>query len=118
MVREIQARDIVTSIADALQYVSYYHPADFVQALKAAHQKESSAPARNALLQLLVNSKLSAQAQRPVCQDTGVAHVFFKLGMTSALLRLSAPARRVCKHWRMRASLKPICSPRIRCALR
>ena len=60
--RVIQARDIVTSIADALQYVSYYHPTDFVQALKEAHQKETSAPARNALLQLLVNSKLSAQA--------------------------------------------------------
>lgn len=79
--RVIQASDIVTSIADALQYVSYYHPEDFVLALKEAYQKETSATARNALLQLLVNSKLSAQAQRPVCQDTGVAHVFFKLGM-------------------------------------
>ena len=74
--RVIQARDIVTSIADALQCVSYYHPVDFVQALKDAYQKETSAPARNALLQLLVNSKLSAQAHRPICQDTGVAHVF------------------------------------------
>jgi len=79
--RVIQANDIVKSIADALQYVSHYHPSDFVQALKTAYQKETSAPARNALLQLLVNSKLSAQAKRPVCQDTGVAHVFFKLGM-------------------------------------
>lgn len=88
--RVIQANDIVTSIADALQYVSYYHPADFVDALKSAYQKESSAPARNALLQLLVNSKLSAQAKRPVCQDTGVAHVFFKLGMD---VRIEAPDR-------------------------
>jgi fumarate hydratase class I len=88
--RVIQARDIVTSIADALQYVSYYHPTDFVQALKEAYQKETSAPARNALLQLLVNSKLSAQAKRPVCQDTGVAHVFFKLGMD---VRIEAPER-------------------------
>ncbi len=79
--RVIQASDIVKSIADALQYVSYYHPADFVLALKEAYEKETSAPARNALLQLLVNSKLSAQAQRPLCQDTGVAHVFFKMGM-------------------------------------
>lgn len=79
--RVIQAGDIVKSIADALQYVSYYHPADFVEALKSAYEKETSAPARNALLQLLVNSKLSAQAHRPVCQDTGVAHVFFKMGM-------------------------------------
>jgi fumarate hydratase class I len=88
--RVIQARDIVTSIADALQYVSYYHPTDFVQALKEAYQKETSVPARNALLQLLVNSKLSAQAKRPVCQDTGVAHVFFKLGMD---VRIEAPER-------------------------
>jgi fumarate hydratase, class I len=90
--RVIQARDIVTSIADALQYVSYYHPTDFVQALKEAYQKETSVPARNALLQLLVNSKLSAQAKRPVCQDTGVAHVFFKLGMD---VRIEAPERAV-----------------------
>ena len=88
--RVIQARDIVKSIADALQYVSYYHPTDFVQALKEAYQKETSAPARNALLQLLVNSKLSAQAKRPICQDTGVAHVFFKLGMD---VRIEAPER-------------------------
>jgi len=90
--RVIQAQDIVTSIAEALQYVSYYHPTDFVQALKEAYQKETSAPARNALLQLLVNSKLSAQAKRPVCQDTGVAHVFFKLGMD---VRIQAPERPV-----------------------
>ena len=79
--RTIRAEDLVSSIADALQFVSYYHPADFVGALKDAYQKETSPPARNALLQLLVNSKLSAQAHRPICQDTGVAHVFFKLGM-------------------------------------
>ncbi len=90
--RVIQARDIVTSIADALQYVSYYHPVDFVQALKDAYQKETSAPARNALLQLLVNSKLSAQAHRPVCQDTGVAHVFFKLGMDVRIEASERPA--------------------------
>ena len=79
--RLIAAEDIVASIADALQFISYYHPADFVLALKDAYRNETSAPARHALLQLLVNSKLSAQAHRPVCQDTGVAHVFFKMGM-------------------------------------
>ncbi len=79
--RLIAADDIVKSIADALQFISYYHPADFVQALKDAYQNETSVPARNALLQLLINSKLSARAHRPVCQDTGVAHVFFKMGM-------------------------------------
>ncbi len=79
--RDIDASHLVSSIADALQFVSYYHPADFVLALKQAYRNETSAPARNALLQLLVNSKLSARAKRPVCQDTGVAHVFFRMGM-------------------------------------
>lgn len=79
--RTIAAQHIIQSIADALQFVSYYHPADFVQGLKEAYATETSAPARHALLQLLVNSRLSAQAHRPVCQDTGVAHVFFKIGM-------------------------------------
>lgn len=79
--RAIQAGDVVESITDALQFISYYHPADFVQALKHAYQSETHAPARNALLQLLINSKLSANAHRPVCQDTGVVHVFFRMGM-------------------------------------
>ena len=79
--RIIAADDIVTSIADALQFVSYYHPRDFLLALKDAYRNETKLAARQALLQLLINSKLSAQAHRPVCQDTGVAHVFFKMGM-------------------------------------
>ncbi|NYT37239.1 fumarate hydratase [Allopusillimonas soli] len=80
-VRHINAQDIVTSIADALQFISYYHPADFVRALRRAYDSETSAPARNALLQLLVNSRMSATGHRPVCQDTGVAHVFVRMGM-------------------------------------
>lgn len=79
--RRISASDIETSIAKALQAMSHTHPADFVRALKSAHARERSAPARQALLQLLINSKLSAQAHRPVCQDTGVAHVYFTMGM-------------------------------------
>ncbi|WMD22148.1 fumarate hydratase [Achromobacter seleniivolatilans] len=79
--RAVSANDIETSIATALQSISHTHPADFVQALKAAHATETHAPARHALLQLLVNSKLSAQARRPVCQDTGVAHVYVRMGM-------------------------------------
>ncbi len=79
--RVIAAEDIVQSISDALQFVSYYHPRDFVEALKDAYRNEQSPAAQNALLQLLINSKLSAQAKRPICQDTGVAHVFFKIGM-------------------------------------
>jgi len=81
IMRTIPAEHITESIADALQYISYYHPTDFVAALKDAYKHETSAAASNALLQLLVNSRLAAQAQRPVCQDTGVAHVFFRMGM-------------------------------------
>ena len=79
--RIIPAEHITESIADALQYISYYHPTDFVAALKNAYENETATAARNALLQLLVNSRLAAQAHRPVCQDTGVAHVFFRMGM-------------------------------------
>lgn len=86
--RSILARDIVTSISDALQFVSYYHPADFVHALKRAYARETRGPARAALLQLLVNSRLSAVAHRPVCQDTGIVHVYFRVGMD---VRVQAP---------------------------
>ncbi|CAM4020379.1 fumarate hydratase [Bordetella tumulicola] len=79
--RNVLAIDIETSIADALQAISHTHPADFVQALKAAHATESGVAARHALLQLLINSKLSAQARRPVCQDTGVVHIYARMGM-------------------------------------
>lgn len=79
--RNVLAVDIETSIANALQAISHTHPADFVQALKAAHATESGVAARHALLQLLINSKLSAQARRPVCQDTGVVHIYARMGM-------------------------------------
>ena len=79
--RFIEAAHIVDSIANALQFVSHHHPPDFVQALKRAYQAETHAPAANALLQLLVNSRLAARARRPVCQDTGLAHVYFRMGM-------------------------------------
>ncbi len=79
--RIISAADIEDSIAEALQFCSCYHPADFVEALKRAYQRETQLAARNALLQLLVNSRMSAVSRRPVCQDTGVAHVYFRVGM-------------------------------------
>ncbi|RJF96253.1 fumarate hydratase [Noviherbaspirillum saxi] len=77
----IYVEDVVDSIADALQFISYYHPADFIDALKDAYESEGGAAAKNAILQLLVNSRLSAMAKRPICQDTGVAHVFLEVGM-------------------------------------
>ena len=82
----IPASQIVQSIADALQFISYYHPTDFVQALKSAWQQETGPAAKNALLQLLINSKMSALGHRPVCQDTGVAHVYFRIGMDTRIV--------------------------------
>ncbi|UHL64283.1 fumarate hydratase [Paralcaligenes sp. KSB-10] len=83
--QSIKADDVIKSIADALQYVSYYHPTDFLLAIKQAYKSETHAPARNALLQLLINSKLCAHAHRPICQDTGVTHVFFRMGMDARI---------------------------------
>ncbi|MES2188082.1 MAG: fumarate hydratase [Pseudomonadota bacterium] len=77
----IAQEDLEDGIADALQYVSCYHPPDFVQALREAWEAETHPPARDALLQLLVNSRLAARSHRPVCQDTGLAQVFLRIGM-------------------------------------
>ncbi|MGH8845826.1 MAG: fumarate hydratase, partial [Polaromonas sp.] len=77
----ITQEDLVHSIADALQYISHYHPPDFVQALRRAHAAETHPPAKAAMEQLLINSRLSALGHRPLCQDTGVVQVFVRLGM-------------------------------------
>jgi fumarate hydratase class I len=77
----IRERDFVDSIADALQYISYYHSPDFLQAMHAAWQREPSPAARDAIAQILVNSYLCAEGQRPLCQDTGIVTVFVKVGM-------------------------------------
>ncbi len=77
----ISREDMISSVADALQYISYYHPRDFVQAMTRAYQKEESPAARDAIAQILVNSKMSAEGHRPVCQDTGIVTAFVKIGM-------------------------------------
>lgn len=77
----IRQQDLISSIADALQYISYYHPPDFIQALTAAYEHEESPAAKNAMAQILVNSRLCAEGHRPICQDTGIVVVFLKVGM-------------------------------------
>lgn len=77
----IDEQDFIQSIADALQYISYYHPPDFVRALAAAHERETAPAARDAMAQILINSRLCAEGQRPVCQDTGIVTVFVTVGM-------------------------------------
>jgi fumarate hydratase class I len=76
----IRQEDLIQSVADAFQFISIYHPADFVQAVKAAYDREESPAAKDALAQILINSRLCAEGHRPICQDTGMAVVFLKLG--------------------------------------
>ncbi|HMV36151.1 MAG TPA: fumarate hydratase, partial [Turneriella sp.] len=67
----IKQDDVIESVAGALQYISYYHPPDFIQAMKSAYEKEESRAAKDAMAQILLNSRMSAIGHRPLCQDTG-----------------------------------------------
>ena len=77
----IRQDDFIQSVADALQHISYYHPKDYIDALAEAYQREESPAARDAMAQILVNSRMCAEGQRPICQDTGIVTVFLKIGM-------------------------------------
>ena len=77
----IQAADLIETIAGLLQYISYYHPADYIQHLARAYQMEKSPAAKDAMAQILTNSRMSATGHRPICQDTGIVNVFLKVGM-------------------------------------
>jgi fumarate hydratase class I len=77
----IRQEDFIQSIADAFQFISIYHPLDFVRAMKAAYEAEASPAAKDAMAQILINSRLCAESHRPICQDTGMAVVFLKIGM-------------------------------------
>jgi fumarate hydratase class I len=77
----INDRDVIDSVADALQFISYYHPADFVQAVNRAYEMEQSDAAKDALAQILINSRMCAMGKRPICQDTGIVTVFVNIGM-------------------------------------
>jgi len=79
----IKNKDIISSVADALQYISYYHSDDFIQAMTAAYELEQSKPAKDAMLQILTSSKLSALGKRPLCQDTGIVTIFVEVGMNA-----------------------------------
>ncbi|GAA4867367.1 fumarate hydratase [Luteimonas vadosa] len=77
----IQQDDFIDSVADALQYISYYHPVDYIRGLAAAYEREESPAAKDAMAQILVNSRMCAEGHRPICQDTGIVTVFLKIGM-------------------------------------
>jgi fumarate hydratase class I len=77
----IRQDDFIDSVFDALQFISYYHPIDFIQAMHAAYLKEESKAAKDAIAQILVNSRMCAEGHRPICQDTGIVTVFIRIGM-------------------------------------
>jgi fumarate hydratase class I len=77
----IRQQDVIQSVAGALQYISYYHPADFIKAVKEAYDREESKSAKDAMAQILINSRMCAMGHRPICQDTGIVTVFVKVGM-------------------------------------
>ncbi len=77
----IREADFVQSVADALQFISYYHPADYIAHLARAWEREQSPAAKDAIAQILTNSRMCAEGKRPICQDTGIVNVFLKVGM-------------------------------------
>jgi fumarate hydratase class I len=77
----IKQQDFIQSIADGFQFISFYHPVDFITAMGEAYEREQSPAAKNAIAQILINSRMAAEGHRPVCQDTGIAVVFVKVGM-------------------------------------
>jgi fumarate hydratase class I len=77
----IKQEDLIESVAAALQYISYYHPVDYIQHLARAYETEQSPAAKDAIAQILTNSKMCAEGKRPLCQDTGIVNVFLKIGM-------------------------------------
>src|SRR2546425_12685235 len=81
MTTTIKEADLIDSIAAALQYISFYHPADYIAHLARAYEAEASPAAKDAIAQILTNSKMCAEGRRPICQDTGIVNVFLKIGM-------------------------------------
>jgi fumarate hydratase class I len=77
----IRQEDLIESVAGALQFISYYHPVDFIKAMDLAYQREQNPAAKDAIAQILINSRMCAQGHRPICQDTGIVTVFLKVGM-------------------------------------
>lgn len=78
----IRQDDLIQSVADALQYISYYHPVDYIKNLTAAYEREESPAAKDAIAQILINSRMCAEGHRPICQDTGIVTVFLEVGMS------------------------------------
>ena len=81
----IREEDLIESVADALQYISYYHPMDYIRALGEAYEAEQGPAAKDAIAQILTNSRMCAEGHRPICQDTGIVKVFVEWGQDCRL---------------------------------
>ena len=103
----ICANDLIESVADALQYISYYHPMDYIQALGEAYDAEQSPAAKDAIAQILTNSRMCAEGHRPICQDTGIVNVFVKWGMDCRLDDTSRSLQEIVDEGVRKAYLNP-----------
>jgi fumarate hydratase class I len=103
----IKQQDLIDSIEDALQYISYYHPIDFIQALEKAYNKEESTAAKDAIAQILINSRMSATGKRPICQDTGIVTCFVKVGMAVQWDKTNLTIQQMVDEGTRRAYLNP-----------
>ena len=103
----IRNADLIESVADALQYISYFHPMDYIRALGDAYEAEQSPAAKDAIAQILTNSRMCAEGHRPLCQDTGIVNVFVKWGMDCHLENTSASLQDVIDEGVRRAYLHP-----------
>ncbi len=103
----IQQADLIESIAAALQYISFYHPADYIQHLARAYDAEQSPAAKDAIAQILTNSRMCAEGHRPICQDTGIVNVFLKIGMDVKLAGFNGSVADAVNEGVRRAYLNP-----------
>ncbi|MBL0711125.1 MAG: fumarate hydratase [Colwellia sp.] len=103
----IKQKDLIDSIEDALQYISYYHPLDFIQALEKAYHKELNPAAKDAIAQILINSRMSATGKRPICQDTGIVTCFVKVGMAVKWDKTDMTVQQMVDEGTRRAYLNP-----------
>ena len=103
----IKQQDLIDSIADALQYISFYHPLDFIQALEKAYHKEQNQGAKDAIAQILINSRMSAEGKRPICQDTGIVTCFVKIGMAVQWDKTDMTVQQMVDEGTRRAYLNP-----------
>lgn len=103
----IKADDLIESVADALQFISYYHPMDYIRALGEAYKAEQGPAAKDAIAQILTNSRMCAEGHRPICQDTGIVNVFIKWGMNCRIDDTSRSMQEIIDEGVRRAYLHP-----------